>query len=41
MAKVQCPKCKHSFEGSALKGAAAAAAGAAIYHHKDCQHMFH
>ena len=30
MAKVQCPKCKHTFEGSALKGAAATAAGAAL-----------
>jgi hypothetical protein len=28
MEKVQCPKCHHTFEGSALKGAAAAAVSA-------------
>jgi len=30
MAKVECPKCNHAFEGSPLKGKAAAAAGAVI-----------
>jgi hypothetical protein len=30
MAKVQCPKCNHSFDGSTLKGKAAATAGAAV-----------
>ncbi|MDO6774344.1 MULTISPECIES: hypothetical protein [unclassified Shewanella] len=30
MAKVECPKCGHNFEGSSLKGAAAATASAAL-----------
>jgi ribosomal protein L37AE/L43A len=30
MAKVECPKCHHTFEGSALKGLAAASAASAI-----------
>lgn len=30
MAKVECPKCYHSFHGSPLKGKAAVAAGATL-----------
>lgn len=30
MAKVECPKCNHKFEGSALKGIAASTASAAL-----------
>lgn len=30
MAKAECPKCNHRFEGSPLKGAAATVAGASL-----------